>query len=442
MRIIHLLLAVSLVLPSLTVFANDISSKEELGLILFTDESLSLNRNQSCSSCHSLDRIRVPDPSSPSGVSLQPSPSFAHPDNIRDLTAVAEGSVDGEFGSLNAPTAGYAAFSPSFHWDGNQNLWIGGQFWDGRAATLVEQAKGPFLNEKEMAMPSVWSVVTRLKQSPEYYSYFRELFDINLELIPSFERAPEGFPAPPGVFAAFDAMAESIAAFEKSAFFNRFTSKYDYVAAGITEFTPQEAQGFALFSGPKAQCSVCHSSSMTTAPDSQAFPAMFTNFAYDNLGVPINDLIRGNPGISQGLGGRPEIQVRDPDGSELGKHKVMSLRNVALTPPYMHNGSLKTLRQVVHFYNTRDTMPRECEGMNDPGFGVDCWPAAEIPHTMNTVQVGDLGLTAVEEEAIVAFLETLTDNYPSWGNSNGRHDPSVPVDSPSPFDQVASPILP
>lgn len=442
MRIIHALLASSLVMPSFTALANDISSKEELGLILFSDENLSLNRNQSCSSCHSLDRIRVTDPTSPSGWALQPSPSFAHPDNITNLTAVAEGSVAGEFGSLNAPTAGYAAFSPSFHWDGNQGLWIGGQFWDGRAATLMDQAKGPFLNEKEMAMPSVWSIVSRLKESPEYYRYFNDLFDISLARIPSFERAPEDFTPPPGVFAVFDAMAESIAAFERSAYFNRFTSKYDYVAAGITDFTPQEAQGFALFSGPKAQCSVCHSSAMTTAPDSHAFPAMFTNFAYDNLGIPINDLIRGNPEVSQGLGGRPEIQQRDPDGSELGKHKVMSLRNVALTPPYMHNGSLKTLREVVHFYNTRDTLPRECAGMNDPGFGVDCWPAAEIPHTMNTVQVGNLGLTVEEEEAIAAFLETLTDNYPRWGNSNGHHDPNVPVNAPPPFEQVASPILP
>jgi cytochrome c peroxidase len=79
----------------------------------------------------------------------------------------------------------------------------------------------------------------------------------------------------------------------------------------------------------------------------------------------------------------------------------------------MHNGVLLTLKQVVHFYNTRDVWPL-CDpalGNTDPEFGLTCWAAPEIPETMDSSFLGNLGLTNAEEDAIVAFLETLTDGY-------------------------------
>ena len=88
-----------------------------------------------------------------------------------------------------------------------------------------------------------------------------------------------------------------------------------------------------------------------------------------------------------------------------------SAGNIALTAPYMHNGVLQTLEQLVHFYNTRDTKDRVCDDNNDPGFGVDCWPAAEVARNVNSDELGDLGLTAEEEAAIVAFMKTLSDGY-------------------------------
>jgi len=124
----------------------------------------------------------------------------------------------------------------------------------------------------------------------------------------------------------------------------------------------------------------------------------------------------------------------------------MSLRNIALTPPYMHNGAFQMLEQVVHFYNTRDTKQRVCEDINDPGFGTDCWPAWElqhlanggkIPDTINREELGNLGLSLEGEADLVAFMKTLTDDYPRWGK-----DPKVPPSTPSPYADVPFPPMP
>jgi cytochrome c peroxidase len=418
--------------------AADLSKEQRLGRLLYKDTSLSLERNQSCESCHTLSRVEVLTEvqSGKFRYRKQPAVSFADPDNIRNGTFVADGSVAGEFGTLNTPSAGYAAFSPFFHWDGNEGLYIGGQFWNGRANSLKDQASGPPLNPVEMAMPSKWAVVTRLKENPVYVRRFKNIYDIDLDLIPSYEQAPAGLTSPPGVIAAYDAMAEAIGEFEKSRQFNRFDSKFDFVLAGMTQFTQQEGRGFALFVGDRALCSACHVTDMTIAPDGSPFPPLLTDFTYDNLGVPRNRNIPGDPEPNPGLGGRPDIAAGDPAGNEIGKHKVMSLRNIALTPPYMHNGAFQTLEQVVHFYNTRDVLG-VCTDINDPGYGVDCWPEPEFATTMNVDELGNLGLTAAEEADLVAFMKTLTDNYPLWGK-----DPLVPPGTPSPFADAPFPPLP
>ena len=114
------------------------------------------------------------------------------------------------------------------------------------------------------------------------------------------------------------------------------------------------------------------------------------------------------------------IAAKDPLGLQLGKHKVMSLRNIELTPPYAHNGVFATLEEIVHFYNTRDALGL-CVDNNDPGFAVTCWPAPEVPQNVNVDELGDLKLTTVQEADIVAFLKTLTDG---WGPANGM--PALP----------------
>lgn len=398
----------------------------QLGRKLYRDRNLSLHRNQSCASCHDLRPVR--------GL---PAPGFVDPDNVRRGSAVSDGSVAGRHGRLNAPSVGYAAFSPFFHWDGAEGLYVGGQFWNGRARTLAEQAAQPFLNPDEMAMPSAWAVVTRLKERRAYVRAFRRLLDIDLDAIPPHELASAGMRPPPGVPAAYAALTEAIAAFEKSRFFNRFTSKFDFFLAGQTDLSAQELRGLALFEDPgKGNCAACHVSSPTIAPDGSLFPPLFTDFTYDNIGLPRNRAIPGDPEPDPGLGGRADIAARDPSGSELGKHKVMSLRNIALTAPYGHNGVFTSLEQIVHFYNTRDVLGQVPDNL-DPGFGITGWPEPEVPQNVNREELGDLGLSAEEEADLVAFLKTLTDGYPEWGK-----DPKVPPGTPSPFADVPFPPLP
>jgi len=408
-----------------------LTQEQQLGQTLYMDRDLSRNRNQSCATCHSLE---------PAHDLLTrkklPSPGFVDPDNVVQGTPVSAGSVAGHFGRLNTPSAGYAAFSPFFHWNGDEGLYIGGQFWNGRANTLAEQAGAPFLNPDEMAMPSAWAVISRLKEKHQYQKLFRKLYDLDLDAVPAYEDAPATLMPPPGVGEIYTRLTQAIAAFEKGPAFNRFTSKFDFYLAGQAQLTDQESLGFAVFQDEtKGNCAACHLSAPTIAADGNPFPPLFTDFTYDNIGVPRNVNIPGNPEPDPGLGGRADIAARNPTG-ELGKHKVMSLRNIALTPPYAHNGVFKTLEQIVHFYNTRDVLGAIADN-NDPGFGTSGWPAPEVAENVNTDELGNLGLTTEEETALVAFMKTLTDGYPDWGK-----DPNVPPGTPSPYATTPFPPMP
>jgi cytochrome c peroxidase len=201
------------------------------------------------------------------------------------------------------------------------------------------------------------------------------------------------------VDAAYDHIADAIAAFERSAEVNPFTSKYDSYLKGEASLTDAEQRGLALYEDEtKGNCAACHPSRSTTD-----VPPLFTDFTYDNLGVPRNpenpfyDLpAEFNPDgegfVDLGLGTTVEL------ASENGKFKVPTLRNIALTAPYMHNGVLATLTEVVEFYSTRDTDPAR-------------WGAPEVAENVNVDELGDLGLTAAEIEDIVSFLGTLTDGW-------------------------------
>lgn len=336
------LLAVSFTAAALT-------DQETLGQNLFFDTNLSEPAGQACASCH------------------DPNAGFADPDqNI----PVSEGVIAGLFGQRNSPTASYAVFSPVFTTSGGIQ---GGQFWDGRAATLAEQAKGPFLNPVEMANTSRAQVIGKIAASS-----YSVLFEQTC--------GPNAFD-PGNVDQSYNCMADAIAAFEGTSIFSPFSSKYDAVQAGSASFTVQEQDGLDLFTG-NAKCAHCHDLGNGGNPD------IFSDFKFHNIGLPRNPEIYGLTGSTftdLGLGGVLN------DAKENGAFKTSHLRNVELTPPYMHNGVLKTLKEVVHFYNTRDI----------PGL----WPAPEVPDNLDSKFVGDLGLTDAEEDAIVAFLLTLTDGY-------------------------------
>lgn len=362
-----------------------LSPIEDLGKLLFFDESLSANGNQACAFCH------------------DPAVGFTGGHSALNATGgVYPGSDPALFGNRKPPAAAYAGESPVLHYDEEEEVWIGGMFWDGRATgehlgdPLAEQAQGPYLNPLEQALPDSTALcekVAAADYAPMYEDVFGETLDCGAR-----------------VEVAYENIARAVAAFERSAEVNPFSSKYDYYLAGEVELTPQEALGLELFSG-KAMCAECH----TSEPGPNGEPPLFTDFTYDNLGVPRNpdnpfytmpaDINpQGDDWVDPGLGGylKAAGYPEDVYMAEWGKVKVPTLRNVAGRPAvnvvkaYTHNGYFKTLADLVHFYNTRD---------------VDQWPAPEIDINVNVEELGNLGLTQEEEAALVAFMETLSDGY-------------------------------
>ena len=376
-----------------TKAAPVLTDMEELGKSIFFDENLSINGNQSCASCH--------------GPEVGWTGPLSH---INEYGAVYEGSIAGRFGDRKPPSAAYATLSPIFHQD-KQGLFIGGNFWDGRATgeklgnPAADQAQGPFVNPVEQALAAPADVVERVCAAA-YGDLFRKVW---------------GAGACDNVDMAYDDIALSIAAYEDSPEVNAFTSKHDFTFGGAAKLSKQEQRGFALFRG-KGQCRRCHTSN--------GKQALFTDFTFDNLGVPQNP---ENPAgvapdfVDAGLGGFLMIAGYDEDVylAEWGKQKVPTLRNVGkgsceaepenpdcIVKAYAHNGYFKTLEGIVHFYNTRDVKP-ECPGLYTEARALaeDCWPPPEVAENVNTDELGDLGLTPEEEAAIVAFLKTLSDGY-------------------------------
>jgi cytochrome c peroxidase len=223
----------------------------------------------------------------------------------------------------------------------------------------------------------------------------------------------------------YDNIALSIAAFEGSSESNAFTSKFDLYLAGLVDLTPQEKKGYNLFKS-KGKCDKCH----VLEPGPGGEPPLFTDFNFENLGVPRNPqnpfyTQPGNPDgfdwVDLGLGGfldtRPDTMAFASEN--YGKQKTPTLRNVDKRPvpgfvkAYAHNGYFKTLEGLVNFYNTRDVKPVCADRFTTEADALaqGCWPEPEVAANVNTSELGDLHLTASQEAAIVAFLRTLSDGY-------------------------------
>ena len=302
-------------------------------------------------------------------------------------------------GNRNVPTSMYASFSPGFHYDVKEGLYLGGQFWDGRAATLEDQAKGPFVNPLEMANPNGKSVVGKVRRAA-YAPMFAQVF---------------GRGALDDDSKAFSRIAEALAAFQRTPQFAPFSSKYDAYLAGKARLTRQEMRGLRLFEAEdKGNCAACHPSK----PGPRGEPPLFTDFSYDNLGVPRNPdnaFYRLPPNhnpdgeryVDRGLGGALG------KSSEDGKFKVPTLRNIAVTAPYTHNGYFRTLEGVVAFYNDRDVRPRctDHKVSEADALKLGWWPAPEVPANVNGEELGNLKLSRSEIGDIVAFMKTLTDGW-------------------------------
>ncbi len=388
--------------------ASAVSSAEQLkidvGDALFNDKRLSLKGNQSCASCHDA-RFGFTSPNT----------------TVNAGGAVMEGSVAGRFGVRRPPTAAYSTFSPVFGFDVDADAYVGGMFWDGRATGLItgnpaaDQAMDPFLGHPEMALADKACVVASVVTST-YIAKYKAVWGNQIGTIP-FAATTKGLcarekitvPLAPAERAKVNAeyvnIALSIAAFEGSTKVSPFNSKYDRYLAGTEQLTAEELAGLDLFEN-KAGCAGCHPNA--------GQKALFTDFTYDNIGVPANPL---NPArvangfVDLGLGG----VLGDVDLH--GAQKVPTLRNMDKRPSvfdaksYMHNGAFKSIEQVVHFYNTRDVLPH-CIGIvlpNDPRYGNTCWPAPEVAANVNVDELGNLGLTPQEEAALVKYLKTLSD---------------------------------
>lgn len=360
-KIVVVLLLLSLVLVLFFRLAgyfekNELSEKELIGKKIFYDESLSEPAGQSCATCH------------------MPETGFAD----RYSRVTSEGAVKGLFSNRNSMTCSYTAYIPPLHYDEEEETYVGGLFWDGRVNSLEEQAAQPFLNPLEMGNKNKEMVVGKIKRAA-YYPEFVRLYGKSESIGEIYKK-----------------ITEALAVYERSPEINPFTSKYDACAEGKCELTKQEKKGLELFK-KKALCAECH----VLERDKRADRVLFTDHTYDNLGIPSNPNnpfflvpepynVCGRDTFDLGLGGALG------DSSEYGKFRVPTLRNIALTAPYGHNGYFQTLEEIVHFYNVRD---------------VELYPSPEYPATVNKDELGDLKLTPEEEEAIVAFLYTLTDGY-------------------------------
>lgn len=308
---------VALVAASVTLFAGGEPPKTAaaLGEKLFFDPILSRDRTVSCASCHK--------------------PEHAFADNV----AFSAG-VHGQRGTRNTPSAANVAARLDF-------------FWDGRAASLEEQALGPIANPKEMDLP-VAEALSRVNADAFYAAAFGKVF---------------GGPA------TEKTLAKAIAEFERT--LETADTPYDRYVAGDDAALPEAAKrGRLLFIG-KANCASCHAGEDFTAD------------RHKNIG-----LFNGRELADSG---RAAITG---SAEHRGLFKIPSLRNVAVTAPYMHNGMFATLREVVDYYNTPDAFVKE---------SINRDKALDAPLKLSAEEVSDL----------VAFLESLTDDRFSRQNTGG-----------------------
>lgn len=375
------------------------NTKEKLGQALFFDANLSKDRKTSCSTCHNPEHGFIDARFREDGVNQT---VFVH-------GALSVGDDGSALGGRNAPTASYAMFSPTFYKmsDGNYK---GGQFHDGRAATLAVQAGGPPLDGAEMQMSDKNAVVDRIKENEEYVVAFKKYYGSGV-----FD----------DVNASYEGMAESIATFEKTDEFAPFDSKYDRFRdcrerGGSTssclsadKWTLDEEAGYALFfSNANTNCAVCHSLDSTSETPLGSHE-MFSNYEYENIGTPRNIVamdaraalgFQDKNATFRGLGGTVESSDTNYE-SHLGKTKVPTLRNIAVTGPYMNNGVFSKLRTVLEFYDHLANLGHHINPETR-----NAWISNDNNETINRAVLTDTkALTDRKIMQLEAFLNTLTD---------------------------------
>lgn len=377
--------------PSTT---NPFDSKAKLGEALFLDKNLSKTRNTSCATCHNPEHAFVDTRFSEAGADQA---IFIH-------GALSVGDDGFSLGGTNSPTAAYAHLSPEFNI--SNGIPKGGQFHNGRAKTLADQATRPPLDIHEMQMPSNASVVERIQENPLYVEAFETLYGKTI-----FNDTN----------ASYQAMADAMEAFQKTELFSPFDSKYDRFlkcraqGGGTNEcyeadnWTELEQLGESLFfSNANTNCKTCHQ----LKSDIDLMEETFSNYEYHNIGTPKNLKAlqaRVDVGSAQSadvidhgvFGAYPEEVNASKDGSV----RVPTLRNVALTAPYMHNGVFQELKTVLEFYDHMGGNGRRLINpeTNEP------WGEPDVNATINRTDLQMPELDDRKIEALEAFLKTLTD---------------------------------
>ncbi|WP_042267197.1 cytochrome-c peroxidase [Paraburkholderia heleia] len=393
-----------------------LSAVATLGKQLFNDPSFSASGKQSCATCHSAEHAYGP----PNDLSVQiggphmdqmgyrPPPSLTYlyrqapfsigPDqgdvdtavNLNNVAAAAQGTQRANKIAGAAPAA--PAMVPQ-----------GGLFWDGRADSLQRQALGPMLNPVEMANGSVDEVSAKLEKS-RYAQTLKQLFGPNL--FNNHELA----------------VSEAMFAIGRYEFedksFHEFTSKYDYWLEGKVRLSRAELRGLRLFNDPaKANCAGCHLSQ----PTRDGLPPLFTDTQYEALGVPRNPTLPSNKDPKF-----YDLGVCGPFRSDLVQQTqycamflTPTLRNAATRHVFFHNGVYHDLKQVMDFYNLRNTnpdriYPKDASGKvqkyNDiPAKYQGNVDVADAPFDR---QYGDKpAMTDQDIQDIIAFMGTLNDGY-------------------------------
>ncbi len=290
-------------------------TKEQLGAVLFDDLRLSEPKGQACSDCHVATA------------------AFADPEDDR----TSAGVLRDRFGPRNTPSAMYLKFAPPLHEKGGKMY--GGLFWDGRAQTFAEQAAFPLLNPLEMNNPDRATVVKKIRKW--YSADFKALYGADI-----FKNEDK----------AFEAVGDAIAKFESTAPFSPFSSRFDRFLAGKAKLSEPEQRGMQIFEDPaRGNCTRCHPS----RPSADGTAPLFTNFAYENLNVPV---FRDNPFYLLPKALNPDGESYVDHGlaaftknpAHEGLFRVPSLRNVGRTTPYGHNGYFRRMDEMIEHHDKQD----------------------------------------------------------------------------------------
>ena len=339
-----------------------------VGQEIFQDTQLSEPVGTSCMSCH------------------QPAAAFA------DTRAQSLGAKPGTTGTRNAPSLMYVALIPNMAQedllqdDGSQVwVWQGGLFQDGSARTLYEQIRRPIFAPNEMNLADEADLAARLRRASYATKLRGEMAEADWNNDSKVAHR------------AYRALVE----FLKEPMFRPFDARIDdFLQGDQSALTDAEKRGLEIFRN-KGKCADCHFLHATSWPQ-----ALLSDFGYDNLGVPA-------------LGPKDQgLATHTRAKKALGQFRAPSLRNVALTEPYFHNGSVATLKEVIEFYNKRDKEPQR-------------WGKTDYPETVNHDDLGDLGLTENEIDDLVALMNAFTDRTLLAMRSEGSTLPQALADTPS-----------